>query len=44
MFSKVFREKPAQTEFSKEMWISKGKGLQHLNTILTCSGQPLDLE
>ena len=34
MFSKVFHEKSAQTDFSKEMGVSNAKGLKHLNTVL----------
>ena len=34
MFKKVFHEKIAQTDASKEMWVPNAKGLQHLNTVL----------
>ena len=33
-FSKDFYEKSAQTDLSKEMWVSISKGLKHLNTVL----------
>ena len=34
MFLKVFHEKLAQTDVSKEMWVLNAKGLKHLNTVL----------
>ena len=39
LFFKVFHEKSAQTDFSKEMWVSILKGLKHLNTVLRSSGR-----
>ena len=33
-FRNGFREKPAQTDCSKEMWIPNAKGLKHLNSVI----------
>ena len=37
-FRDGFHEKPAQTDFYKEMWVSNVKGLKHLNTVLSSRG------
>ena len=34
MFLKVFHDKFAQTDVSKEMWVPNAKGLKHLNTVI----------
>ena len=34
MFSKVFHEKTAETDFSKELGFSNAKGLKHLKTVI----------
>ena len=39
MFLKVFHEKPAQTDFSKEILVWNAKGLKHLNTVLMAERQ-----
>ena len=31
---KDFHEKSAQTDLSKDMWVSISKGLKHMNTVL----------